>query len=164
MVKVTWWNSPVDRQTSSGMRRPARLITWKTFVTPLLLLSSVLFNSAFTASNDTNNYDVSPLLALIASLRHRPDAILAKSLAAPRDAVVQPQLAELARLLVDERLRSANQQLSKAPAARSQLFPDRRESQPQEDGLTLPKTHSPLRRFFSPVDIFNCLNATTHQV
>jgi len=137
------------------MRRleAARLTRWKTCVTPVLLLwLMLLFNSASTAGNST---DVSPLLALIASLRHRPDGILAQSSAAPRDAVVRPQLEEWAPLMVGERLRSVKRRQSKTTLSSRRLqlqFPDSRDSQPQ-DALASPRAFSRLRRLFFRVAI-----------
>jgi len=142
IVSVIWWNTAVD----TAMRRPARVITWKSSITPLLLLSSMLFNSAAAAraGNNTNYHGVPPLLAIIASLRHRHDAVQ------PSKVMVKspPRLAELAPLLVSETLRSAK--LSKTPLSRSRLFLDKHESQ-AEAGLSPPTASSRHRGFFSRV-------------
>ena len=142
------------------MRRRARLTMWKIALTPLLLLSSTLFNLAAAAGNDTNT-GIPPLLGLIASLhqRHRPDVIqqpeaLMKS--PPPAAVRQsrPRLPELAPLLVPDTLRAAKLS-KKKPRFRSQLFPERRESQ-SKAGPASPRARSRHIGFFYRVHILRC--------
>jgi len=129
------------------MRRQASLRTWR-IITPLLLLSSMSLNSATTAANNTD-HAVSPLLALISSLSHRPDAVqpprvLMKS---PPGVVRQnlPRFTELAPLQVTDTLRSAKR-------SSSRLFLQRHASQPQA-GLSPSRASSRQRDVFSRVPV-----------
>lgn len=119
------------------MRRRARLITLECSITSLLLLSSVLSNSAATASNGTN-HAVPPLLTLISSRRHRPGAVQTPE-EQPRAAT---RLAELAPLLVAGTLRTAK--APNTPSSVPRLFTDRHKAQP-EVGPSPPRT--PSRQF-----------------
>ena len=115
----------------------SRLISWNATIMSLLLLSSMLLNSATTPASSTN-YGLSPLLALVNSLQHRPEVVKpprrpAKS--PPADVVRQrrARLAELAPLVVAEPLPA-----SKTRRTRFQLLRDRRKSQPKAGGPSPP--------------------------
>lgn len=56
-----------------AMRRPTGLTAWKMTITPLLLLSSMVLNSAGAAANNTGGHDVPSLLALVASHGNQPE-------------------------------------------------------------------------------------------
>ena len=143
------------------MRRWARLIKWKTTITLLLLLSSMFFNSTATAANNTDN-NVPPLLALVASLRHRSDAVQRPEAVgrSPPPSVVRlsrSQLAVLAPLMVADTLRAAK--LPKTSRSRSQLFRERDKSQPKA-GPSTPRAPSRQIRFLYPVGtwLVSCLS------
>ena len=142
------------------MRRPTGLTAWKMTITPLLLLSSMVLNSAGAAANNTGGHDVPSLLALVASHGNQPEITGPPEMAARSPSSARAwQRYQLAKL--PPWLQLDETSLSRTPRSRdrSLLSRETRTSRPHAAATptraffprvrTLRHASSPLPSFFS---------------